>query len=325
MFFAEAPGPTEEKVTPRITKTAKALWLVYIGLTTAEILALILAGMQPFDAVCNAFSTMAAGGFSPHPLSIMGYESNTVVWIITVFMILAGSNFALQYRCLSRRSVMVLIRSEELRGYMLIILAASVLLGMLLIIAEKLSGPDALRDGMFQVVSIITTTGFATADFALWAVASQVVLFSMMLIGGCAGSAGGGIKVVRILVWAKYLQKEVIQIIHPQVVRSIKMDHKAVPTNIQQQILGFLLFYLLLSIISSLLITAIEGDGVIGIVGTFATIGNIGPGFGSIGPMGSYGALSLPTKMILIFNMVVGRLEIIPFVAMLHPHFWKLG
>ena len=136
---------------------------------------------------------------------------------------------------------------------------------------------------------------------------------------------GGGVKVVRILVWAKYLHREVIQIIHPRVVRPIKIDQKAVPDSIQQQILGFILFYVLLSVISSLLITALEGDGIVGIVGTFATIGNIGPGFGAIGPMGSYGNLSEPTKTILIFNMVVGRLEIIPFVAMLHPRFWKLG
>jgi trk system potassium uptake protein TrkH len=325
MFFAEAPGPMEEKVTPRITHTAKALWCVYIGLTAAEIVMLILAGMQPFDAVCNSFSTMAAGGFSPHPQSIMGYENNRIVWIIIVFMILAGSNFALQYRCITRRNMKLLYKSEEFRGYMIIILAVSGCLSTILIFGEKMHALDALRNSLFQVVSILTTTGFATSDFAAWVVPSQVVLFSVMLIGGCAGSAGGGIKVVRILVWAKYLQREVIQIIHPRVVKPIKIDQKAVPASIQQQILGFVLFYVLLSSISSLLITAIEGDGTVGLVGTFATIGNIGPGFGSIGPMGSYGSLSASTKMILIVNMVVGRLEIIPFVAMLHPSFWKIG
>jgi len=151
------------------------------------------------------------------------------------------------------------------------------------------------------------------------------VLFSMMLIGGCAGSAGGGIKVVRVLVWAKYLRREILQTIYPRAVRPLKIDHKVVPDSIQRQVIGFLLFYLLLSIISSLLITALEGDGLTGLVGTFATIGNIGPGLGQIGPMNSFGTLSAPTKIILIINMVVGRLEIIPFVAMLHPKFWKLG
>jgi trk system potassium uptake protein len=219
----------------------------------------------------------------------------------------------------------LLYKSEEFRGYMIIILAVSGCLSTILIFGEKMHALDALRNSLFQVVSILTTTGFATSDFAAWVVPSQVVLFSVMLIGGCAGSAGGGIKVVRILVWAKYLQREVIQIIHPRVVKPIKIDQKAVPASIQQQILGFVLFYVLLSSISSLLITAIEGDGTVGLVGTFATIGNIGPGFGSIGPMGSYGSLSASTKMILIVNMVVGRLEIIPFVAMLHPSFWKIG
>lgn len=325
MFFAEAPGPTEDKVTPRITHTAKALWCVYIGLTVMEIILLLLAGMPPFDAVCNSFSTMAAGGFSPHAQSIMGYENNTAVWIIMVFMLLAGSNFALQYRSLTRRNPMILGRNEEFRGYLLIILAAAGILFLTLLFSGSAAPPDAMRNSLFQVVSLITTTGFATADFALWAVPCQVVLFSMMLIGGCAGSAGGGIKVVRVLVWAKYLQREILQTIYPRAVRPLKIDQKAVPDSIQQQILGFLLFYILLTIISSLLITAIEGDGVVGLVGTLATIGNIGPGGGSIGPMGSYGSLSVPTKTILIANMVVGRLEIIPFVAMLHPNFWKLN
>lgn len=182
---------------------------------------------------------------------------------------------------------------------------------------------DAVRDSLFQVVSIITTTGFASTDFAVWAVAGQTILVSMMLIGGCAGSAGGGIKVVRILFWAKYLRREITKIVHPRVVKHIKIDHKTVPDNIQLQVLGFLLFYLLIMIMSALVVTAIEGDGTIGLVGTAATIGNIGPGLGEIGPMGSFGALSLPTKLIFIINMVVGRLELIPFLAMLHRDFWK--
>jgi len=325
MFFAEAPGPTEDRVTPRITHTAKALWLVYIGLTMAEIMLLIMTGMAPFDAVCNSFSTLAAGGFSPHPQSIMGYQNTAATWIITVFMLLAGANFALQYRAITRRNPMILCGNEEFRGYLLIILSAAGCLLLTLLFSGKSDLLDGLRDSLFQIVSLITTTGFASTDFALWAVPSQVVLVSMMLIGGCAGSAGGGIKVVRILVWAKYLKREILQTIYPSAVRPLKLDHKVVPDPIQRQILGFLLFYLLLSIVSSLLVTALEGDGVVGVVGTFATIGNIGPGLGQIGPMNSFGALSVPTKIILIINMVVGRLEIIPFVAMLHPKFWKLA
>jgi len=323
MFFAEAPGPTEEKITPRITHTAKALWLVYTLLTLLEIILLVLADMPLFDAVCNGLSTMAAGGFSPNPLSIMGYESSKVTWIITCFMFLAGSNFALQYRVLLQQKPMALYKSEEFRFYTTIVLFCSVGLCIALLVSETSTPLDSIRDSLFQIVSIITTTGFSSADFALWSVAAQTILFTVMLVGGCAGSAGGGVKVVRVLFGFKYLKREMTQIIHPQAILSLKIDNKSVPDDIGRQILGFLLFYLVLMTCSALIVTVIEGDASVGLVGTAATIGNIGPGYGEIGPMGSFGGLSVVTKVIFIINMIVGRLELIPFLAMLHPGFWK--
>jgi trk system potassium uptake protein TrkH len=182
---------------------------------------------------------------------------------------------------------------------------------------------DSVRDSMFQIVSIITTTGFSSADFALWSVAGQTILFTVMLVGGCAGSAGGGVKVIRVLFGFKYLKREITQIIHPQAILPIKIDNKSVADDIQRQILGFLLFYLVLMTCSALAVTIIEKDAAVGLVGTAATIGNIGPGFGEIGPMGSFGGLSVLTKIIFIINMIVGRLELIPFLAMLHPDFWS--
>ncbi len=322
MFFAEAPGPTEEKVTPRITHTAKALWLVYLLLTVLEIILLVLTGTPLFDAVCNSLTTMAAGGFSPHPQSIMGYENPAMVWIITFFMFLAGSNFALQYRFLIHRKPGSLIRSEEFRFYTAIVLLASGILCAGLLINDSYGLLDSIRDSLFQIASIITTTGFSSADFALWSVAAQTILFTMMLVGGCAGSAGGGVKVIRVLFAFKYLRREISQIIHPQAVLPLKIDRKTVPNDIQRQILGFLLFYLAMATISALAVTIIEGDAAVGLVGTAATIGNIGPGFGEIGPMGSFGTLAPASKIIFILNMVVGRLELIPFLAMLHPDFW---
>jgi len=323
MFFAEAPGPTEEKVTPRITHTAKALWLVYVLLTVLEISLLSLADMPFFDAVCNTFSTMAAGGFSPNPLSIMGYNNSAVTWIITCFMFLAGGNFALQYRVIFQRKPMALLQSEEFRFYALIVLLSSACLGIALMAGGTFSLLDSVRDSMFQIVSIITTTGFSSADFALWSVAGQTILFTVMLVGGCAGSAGGGVKVIRVLFGFKYLKREITQIIHPQAILPIKIDNKSVADDIQRQILGFLLFYLVLMTCSALAVTIIEKDAAVGLVGTAATIGNIGPGFGEIGPMGSFGGLSVLTKIIFIINMIVGRLELIPFLAMLHPDFWS--
>ena len=323
MFFAEAPGPTEEKVTPRITHTAKALWLVYALLTLLEIIFLVLADMPVFDAVCNGLSTMAAGGFSPNPLSIMGYDNTKVTWIITCFMFLAGSNFALQYRVLCQKKPMALFRNEEFRFYSAIVLFCSASLCVALLMNKSHGALDALRDSLFQIVSIITTAGFSSADFALWSVAAQTILFTVMLIGGCAGSAGGGVKVIRVLFGLKYLKREMTQIIHPQAILPIKIDNKTVPDNIGRQMLGFLLFYLVLMTCSALVVTIIEGDASIGLVGTAATIGNIGPGYGEIGPMGSFGGLSVATKIIFIINMIAGRLELIPFLAMLHPDFWS--
>ncbi|HID70849.1 MAG TPA: TrkH family potassium uptake protein [Desulfobacterales bacterium] len=323
MFFAEAPGPTEEKVTPRITHTAKALWLVYVLLTLLEIILLTYTGMPVFDAVCNSLTTMAAGGFSPHPLSIMGYENSSVTWIITFFMFLAGSNFALQYRVLFKQKPLALFHSEEFRFYTSIVVLVSGGLCIALLNDGKVEWMDGVRDSLFQIISLITTAGFSSADFALWSVAAQTVLFTVMLVGGCAGSAGGGVKVIRVLFGFKYLKREITQVIHPKAILPIKIDHKTVPNDIQRQILGFLLFYLVIMTCSTLVVTIIEGNAGIGLVGTIATIGNIGPGFGEIGPMGSFGGLSPATKIIFILNMIVGRLELIPFLAMLHPDFWS--
>ncbi|WP_136809912.1 TrkH family potassium uptake protein [Desulfosediminicola flagellatus] len=322
MFFAEAPGPTEEKITPRITHTAKALWLIYVLLTVVEIALLYWAKMPIFDAVCNGLTTMAAGGFSPHPLSIMGYQNPTATWIITAFMFLAGSNFALQYRFIVQRKPNSLLRSEEFRLYVTIVLTLSGCLCALLYFYHDLSFQVSLRDSFFQIVSIITTAGFSSADFALWLVPAQAVLLIVMFVGGCAGSAGGGIKVVRILFVGKYLKREIAQVLHPRAILPVKIDRGTVPDDIQRQMIGFLLFYIVLMVASGLLVTMIEGNAAIGFVGTAATIGNIGPGFGEIGPMGTFGLLSIPTKIIFIINMVVGRLELIPFLVMLHPDFW---
>lgn len=287
-----------------------------------EIALLYYAGLPLFDAVCNGLTTMAAGGFSPHPQSIMGYANPAVTWIVAGFMFLAGSNFALQYRLLVQRKPRPLFGSEEFKLYFLIIVCLSGLLCLLLLSEQEQSFTDSLRDSLFQIISIITTTGFSSTDFALWLVPAQAVLLTVMLVGGCAGSAGGGIKVVRILFMGKFLKRELAQVLHPKAILPIKIDKTTVPDDTQRQILGFLLFYIVLMILSGLLVTMIEGSASIGFIGTAATLGNIGPGFGEIGPMGTFGYLSVPSKIIFIVDMVVGRLECIPFLLMLHPDFW---
>ncbi len=324
LFFTEAPGPTEDKMTPRITNTAKSLWLIYVLLTVVEIFLLhFWAGFPVYDAVCNGLTTLAAGGFSPHPLSIMGYDNPTATWIITFFMFLAGANFALQYRLIIRRKPGSLLGSEEFCFYCIIIITLSVLLCSFLYFQHSKPLAESVRDSFFQIISIITTAGFSSADFALWAIPAQIMLVFVMYVGGCAGSAGGGIKVVRILFLGKYLLQELKYVLHPKAVLSVKIDKKTVPSDIQRQIIGFLFFFITLSLISGFLVTIIEGNSMVGFIGTAATIGNIGPGFGDIGPMGTFGNLTPLTKIIFITNMVAGRLELIPFLVMFRPDFWK--
>jgi trk system potassium uptake protein TrkH len=279
--------------------------------------------MPLFDAVCNGLTTMAAGGFSPHPLSIMGYQNGAATWIITAFMFLAGSNFALQYRFIVQLKPQSLLNSEEFRLYATIIQTLSLALAGFLFFAQHTPFAVSLRDSVFQIISIITTTGFSSADFALWLVPAQANLLIVMFAGGCAGSAGGGIKIVRILFMGKYLWREIVQALHPKAIIPVKIDKKSVPDTIQHQMLSFLLFYILLLAVSGIVVTMIEGNLAIGFVGAAATIGNIGPGFGEIGPMGTFGNLAVPSKIIFIVNMVAGRLELIPFLVMLHPDFWK--
>lgn len=325
IFFTEAPGPTDDKFTPRVAHTAKALWLIYLLLTILQIILLVFAGMPLFDAICNTFATMAAGGFSPNPQSIMGYQSPMITWIITLFMVLAGANFALQYKCFIKGKFRVLFTNEEFLFYLVIAICGSLLCAAFLYRMPVSAVNDSLRDGMFQVVSILTTTGFCSTDFALWAVPAQAVLFAMMLIGGCAGSAGGGIKVVRVLFTGKFLKREIDRIVHPKAILPIKINKITVPDDIQRQILGFVLFYLVLLVSSGLVVTMIEQNATIGFVGTAATLGNIGPGFGDIGPLGSFALLHWTSKTIFIIDMIVGRLELIPFLAMLCPEFWTLS
>lgn len=324
IFFAEAPGPTEEKFTPRITHTAKALWLVYILLTGLEIVALTLADMPLHDAICNSLTTMAAGGFSPHPQSIMGYQSSAITWIVTLFMLLAGCNFALQYRFLIKRHYGALWASEEFRFYIAIVLFFSVALFLVLFFSGSETALIALRDSLFQIVSIITTTGFSSTDFALWIVPAQVFILIMMFVGGCAGSAGGGIKVARVLFTFKFLKREIYQLLHPKAVLPIKIDSVTLQSDVQRQMLSFLLFYIVLMLFSGLLVTMIEQDAAIGFIGTATTIGNVGPGFGEIGPMGTFSYVHPVSKVLFIIDMLVGRLELIPFLVMLVPEFWKI-
>lgn len=324
MFYAEAPGPTEEKVTPRIRHTATALWGVYIFLTALQIVFYAAAGMPFFDAICNSFSTLAAGGFSPNQYSIMGYNSTAIIWITIVFMFLAGANFVLQYRVLVQRKISVLFKNEEFRAYLLITLILSLLIAASLYFEGIYSKSVAFREGLFQTISIMSTTGFASVDYAKWIIVAKIILFIAMFTGACAGSAAGGPKIVRLLYIFKYLKAEIIKILHPNAVLPIKIDKTIVAEDVGKQILSFIIFYVLIFACSVFVVSILEKNIIIGLTGTIATLGNIGPGFGELGPMGSFAILHPITKLIFIITMLVGRLELIPFLAMLHPDFWRV-
>lgn len=324
MFFAEAPGPTEDKITPRIRNTATAVWTLYVIFTLIEIALLKYAGMPLFDACCNSLSSLAGGGFSPNPESIMGYHSNFINWIVLSFVFISGINFALMYKVYLNKKPSLLFKDEEFRGYVGIILFIAAMIAAVLFFNDKNSLFDSITAGLFQTISIITTAGFASVDFEQWHFVAKLFLFTLFFSGACAGSAGGGLKVIRLLLLFKYLKREIAKILHPNGVYLVKINKKIIANEVIQQIVAFVFFYFLIFAVSTFAIAILERSAVIGITGSIATLGNIGPAFGVIGPMGSYDVLHPAVKCICIFNMIIGRLELIPFLAMLHPDFWRI-
>jgi trk system potassium uptake protein TrkH len=335
LFFAEAPGPSEDRLFPRIRNTAIALWSFYAGLTLLEAVALSVTGMPVYDAICNSFTTLAAGGFSPNPQSIGGYGNPAAEWIIIAFMFLAGANYSLQFQAL-RSGPRRLFRDEEFRVYTGFVVGAAVMLVIALIgfaahlpagysgspgagALENASFFDTLRQSLFQVLTIITTTGFATDDFNLWGDQARVVLLFLMFIGGCAGSAAGGPKVVRHWLTAKAAFRELLKALHPNAVKPIRLGARVVPPEIIRTIMAFMLLYMLVFAISVIILCSLGSDLLTGLTATIATLGNIGPGFGAVGPMANYAHLPVISKLVLFLNMWIGRLEVMTVLVLLQP------
>ena len=319
LFFTEAPGPTGEKLTPHIRQTAAYLWQVYAGLTLAELVALSVAGMPLYDAVCHSMTTLAAGGFSPNPESIMGYQNAAVEWIICVFMFLAGANFALQYRALLGRPG-ALLRDDEFKAYATIIgFAAS---GLAVFLWMQ-GGDTSFRTALFQTLSVVTTTGYASVDFELWTDQAKVILLALMFIGGCAGSAAGGPKVLRHVLVGRYTLTELRRTLHPRGVLPVKLGGKVVSEEIMRAVLVFFLFYILMFAVCAALVISFGADIVTGLTATIATLGNIGPGLGQVGPMANYGHLHPVSKVVLTAAMWIGRLEVLTVLALLRWEVWR--
>lgn len=322
LFFAEAPGPTEDKITPRIKNTAASLWKIYFGMTILEIFLLKLNGMDWFNSICHSLSSVSGGGFSPQGDSLIGY-SNTIIWIICFFIFFAGASYNLQYRVLSKLNPLLLFKNEEFRTYFCIVLGLGFLLSISLFLHSHYDICESLTHAFFQISSVISSTGFCSVDFANWDYTSKALLFVAMLAGSCASSAGGGIKIVRWLLILKIMKTEMAKILHPKAVYNIKIGNFSVPKDVLYQTLMFVSFYLAILVFSAFLVAIIEQNTTVGISGAVSAIGNIGPGMGKIiGPLGNYEGLQAISKFILIIDMYVGRLELIPFLVLFQKDLW---
>jgi len=323
LFKAEVPGPTTDRLKPRIQDTATMLWGVYLLLTALETLLLMLGGMTFFDAICHAFATLATGGFSTRDASIAAFDSAYIDGVMTLFMFLAGVNFTLHFQALRGR-LRDFHRNEEFRCYLGITLFATLLLLIFNWSGGIYQGLGAnLRYSLFQVTSILTTTGFGTADYEIWPVITQYTLLLLMFIGGCAGSTGGGIKVARILLLFKHAQVQLFRLIHPRAVRLVKLGNRPVDREVLQAILGFFALFIGIFVIASLLMAACGMDLVSGAAAVIACLANIGPGLGSVGPTDNYAHVPVVGKGILIFCMLMGRLELFTVLVLLFPSFWR--
>jgi trk system potassium uptake protein TrkH len=322
VYRAEMPGPSKDRLTPRIATTAKLLWGLYALMSLVQTLLLMAGGMDWFDASCHTFATMSTGGFSTRTASLAAYDSLYLDLVITGFMFLAGVNFALHFRAL-RGAPGVFWRDPEFRFYLLIWLLSGLFLSANVFTVGIESAGGALRHGFFQGTSILTTTGFATRDFNLWPQASRLLLVMLMFIGGCGGSTAGGVKAVRLLVLLKHILRELGRVLRPQAVARIKLGRAPLDESVVANIVTFFLLFTLIFALMSFLMTFFTPDLVTATSAVAATLGNIGPGLGAVGPMETFAFIAAPGKLILILCMLLGRLELYTVLLLCMPAFWK--
>lgn len=323
LLKAEAPGPSVDKITPKITGTAKILWSIYLGFTVVETLLLMVGGMSLFDALTHTFGTLATGGFSTMNASVGAYDSPFIHNVITIFMVMAGINFALYYRLLIGE-FKNFFRDTEMKVYLMIFGATSLFIALNLLNSGTYNSfGTSLQFAAFQSASIITTTGYATTDYALWPEFSQNLLFFLMFVGGCAGSTGGGMKVIRLTVLLKVGTNEMKRLIHPKGIFPLRINGEILRKDIVYSIAGFVMLYISLLLVITLAVSLGGHDILTSFTSALATLGNIGPGFGGIGPASNYHFFSAPIKWVLSIAMMLGRLEIYTVLVIFTPHFWR--
>lgn len=321
LFKAEVPGFEVDKLQPRIQDTAKVLWGVYFLFTVIEAVLLKLGGMTVFDALCHTFGTMATGGFSTKNAGIGHFQSDYIEWVLTLFMILAGTNFALHYKVLKGQFGSYW-DSREFRFFIGVIVFVSAFVFVDLRFNQDMDSSESVVKSVFQVVSLLTTTGYHSADYETWAVPSQLILVVLMFFGGCAGSTGGGIKIVRIYLTVKYGIVQLKKLLHPHAVLPIRLGNRSVAPETITDILGFVLVYFIILVVSSIAMSLMGLDLVSSVSTVISSLGNIGPGVGMIGPTENFAPIPVAGKWLLSFLMLTGRLEIYTVLVIFNRNFW---
>lgn len=321
LFMNEVPGPITESLRPKIRETSLLLWYIYLGLSVLQVVALVLADMSLFSAVCHSMTTMSTGGFSTRDMSVAAFNSPAVTWIIIVFMVIAGVNFSLYFQAFTGNPL-ALIRDRETWVYLMVLVGSSLVVAINLLGQESNLGM-ALEKATFQVVSLMTTTGFVSDNFDLYPSMSKILLVILMFIGGCAGSTAGGIKIIRLIIMFKVMHRGVYMLVRPHAVLPVRIGRQVIPDSSVYEISGFLFLYLLVFVVTTLFVAAHGLDMATSLTSVAATLGNIGPGLARVGAIENFGQMPWDVKLVLSLAMILGRLEMYAVVALILPVFWR--
>ena len=322
LFKAEVPGPVADKIKPRVKETAKFLWIIYVGITLIEIIVLRIAGMEAFDSICHAFTTMPTGGFSTKNASIAYYNSPVIHYIIIIFMFLAGVNFSLHFRAING-DVKAYLKDKEFLVYLFIIVFVSSIIFLTLSYQTNTFSDLGIRESLFGTIAILTGTGYVLGDYELWPIFLQMILLTLMFIGGMGGSTTGGMKVIRVLLLVKYAALETRRMLHSRALLPVKIGKQLIKEDVVRNTLGFFLFFMSAFIIATILLSTMGLDIETSIGAAASAMGNIGPALGDFGPTDNYALLSDPGKWVLTFCMLLGRLEIFTVIVLFSKTFWK--
>ncbi|MBO4309882.1 MAG: TrkH family potassium uptake protein [Lachnospiraceae bacterium] len=320
LLRAESPGPVVGKLVPKMKDSSQILYIIYIFLTVVQIISLWIMGMTPFEAVCTACATAGTGGFGVYNSSIAGF-STLIKWDVTIFMILYGINFNVYFLILARKFKNI-FNIEEVRTYLIVIIASTAIVTLNILKMYQSFG-TALTDAAFQVASIITTTGFATADFNTWPALSKTILILLMVTGACAGSTGGGLKFSRVLIVFKAVRQEIHSFIHPRSVKAVGMDDKTLDKNVVKSVCVYFILFSIIYFGSVLIVSTDKYDIISNFTAVLATMNNIGPGLEVVGPTGNFAGFNYLSKIVFIFDMLAGRLELYPILLLFIPQMWK--